>query len=231
MQGYPARSGLAAVLGIIALSLSGCSSTAPEGFVAADFQAAPRQILKVETRRESHTLYIDRKSGQPSPLERQRLDAFIADLAGNRPEAVHVELRGAASAQQLQRVANLLLAAGVDPSNIKLLPGQSADAAGPRGTEAVTIAAERGVAVVPDCPGWFDHVSAPSDNKVNPNFGCSDTSNFAAMIADPKDLAKGRSTPFSDGERAANAVSDYRAGKVKDLPKEPSQFQILPSAR
>src|SRR5262249_10718972 len=121
-----------------ALALAGCGSTTPEGFVATDFQAAPRQILKVETRGDAHMVYIDRRTGEVSPLERQRLDAFIADFASNRPESLRIEIRGPASTAQMQRVANLLIAAGIEAGKIRLHPGQPIAGAGAAGAPAGT---------------------------------------------------------------------------------------------
>jgi len=62
-------------------------------------------------------------------------------------------------------------------------------------------------------------VSAPEDNSTNPNLGCSDVTNFAAMVGDPHHLRRGASSIYTDGEVAATSVADYRADKVKELPK------------
>jgi type IV pilus biogenesis protein CpaD/CtpE len=86
-------------------------------------------------------------------------------------------------------------------------------------------------ALLPGCPGWSDHVSAPEDNRPNPNFGCSDVSNLAAMVGDPHHLREGASSIYSDGEVAATGVTEYRADKVKDLPKTNEEFSVIPRAQ
>lgn len=55
---------------------------------------------------------------------------------------------------------------------------------------------------------------AGEDNSsFDPVIGCSTRANLAAMIENRKDLVKGRGTRYSDGERAGNVVSYYRAWK------------------
>jgi pilus biogenesis lipoprotein CpaD len=215
-----------AAAGLGALLLAGCGETAPDSFYAVDSRAPPRQILKVDTKSDIHTVYVDRRTGLPSAIEKQRLDAFIDDLAKDRPDALHVELRGPEPVERLQRIASLLVERGVEPHKITIFPGSNTGAAPLAGAYPVAGAGGRATAVIPDCPGWVAHVAAPADNRVNPNFGCTDASNFAAMVADPKDLVRGESTPYSDGERAASAVSAYRADKVKDLPKHDT-FDVI----
>jgi pilus assembly protein CpaD len=218
----------AALAAVAVAALSGCGSTGPEGIKYADFQAAPRQVIEVQKRSETHPLYVDQRTGQPSPLERERLKAFLDDLAGERPEALRLTIRGPGSAEQLQRIAPLLVVSGIERDKIRIEPGQPPGPQGPAGTQTVMIAAERAVAVAPECPGWVDHVSAPGDNRVLPNFGCSDVSNLARMVADPNDLVRGRSSLISDGERAASAVTNYREDKVKDLPRRRAFDVITP---
>jgi pilus assembly protein CpaD len=84
---------------------------------------------------------------------------------------------------------------------------------------------------LPGCPGWIDHVSAPEDNRPNPNLGCSDVSNLAAMVGDPHHLREGASSIYTDGEVAATSVTEYRTDKVKELPKTNEQFNVIPKAQ
>jgi len=207
-------------IGVIALILAGCGTTAPPGALGpvdlGDFQAAPRDLVRVEGFSDSHLVRLDRAAGYVGKMERDRLAAFIADVAANRPESLRVVLRGAATQAQLKGVADLLVADGVDPTHIARADLRSGPAA-PWGT--IVVAVERAIAVLPDCPGWINHVSAPEDNLTNPNFGCSNVTNFAAMVGDPHHLRQGASSIYTDGEVGATSVADYRADKVKELPK------------
>lgn len=73
----------------------------------------------------------------------------------------------------------------------------------------------RYVAVAPECAGWYSPeqrigMFANPDNRTDPNFGCSTASNFAAMIADPGDLVRGRALAPADSAGQALAIERYR---------------------
>ena len=217
-------------IGMIALILAGCGTTAPPSALGpvdlGDFQAAPRDLIRVEGFSDSHTVRLGR-TGYATKLERDRLATFIADVAANRPESLRVALGGAATPAQLRSVADLLVADGVDPQHI--VADKRSTPRAPSGT--IVVAVERAIAVLPDCPGWINHVSAPEDNSTNPNFGCSDVTNFAAMVGDPHHLRQGASSIYTDGEVATTMVTDYRTDKVaerwKDLPQINEKSNIL----
>ena len=222
---------LAIGIGMLALALAGCGTTAPPGpqgpVNLGDYQAAPRDLVQVESYSDSHPVRLGRGGFIGKP-ERDRLTAYIADVAKNRPESLRVVLRGPATPAQLRQVGDLLVADGVDPRYIR------ADRrSGPRaGRGAIVVAVERAIAVLPDCPGWINHVSAPEDNLTNPNFGCSDVTNFAAMVGDPHHLRQGASSIYTDGEVAATMVTDYRTdkvasgGKICRKPKKPISIRV-----
>jgi pilus biogenesis lipoprotein CpaD len=212
----------ALAIGVLALFLAGCGATTPPGVELGDYTVAPRDVLQVESIADSHVVRFGRAGSVGKP-ERDRLDAFVADIAENHPESLHVALRGAATPAQFRAVADRLVADGVDPRNVARAGWRSGPPV-PRG--AVAVAAERAVAVLPDCPGWIDHLSAPTDNRTNPNLGCSDLTNFAATVADPHHLSKGASSIYFDGERAATSVASYRADKVKELPPMNEGFSV-----
>jgi pilus biogenesis lipoprotein CpaD len=224
----PRSLGLAA-LAAAPLALAACGTTVPEGVTVdttVDYQAPPRDVIHIELKNESHTIYVDRRTGAASLAERQRLDAFVTTFGADRPEAIHAELHGGGSGEELRSVANLMVELGVMRSKIKLFPGERSTVQAPSGTDAVVIAGTRAVAVLPNCPGWLNHVAAPADNMVEPKFGCTDVSNFAAQVADPYDLIAGESSTYSEGQPAADAVAAYRTDKVKELPKS-GEFSVI----
>jgi pilus assembly protein CpaD len=208
-----------------ALLLAACGETSPQGIPITDFQAAPRTILKVDSQTDVHTVMMDR-SGRLSPMERERLQAFLADFGGNRPESLRFELRG--SETGARRLANLLTGAGFEAGKIAIAPSAAGGLPPSSGSEQIVMTVTRLTAVVPECPGWIGHTSAPTDNRVNADFGCSDVSNLARMVADPGDLVKGQSSLYGNGDKAALGVSQYRTDQVKDLSKP---FEVLKSVQ
>jgi pilus biogenesis lipoprotein CpaD len=223
------RGAIAAAAAVLALLLAGCGTTTPPGTDLGDYEAAPRDLVRVASITDSHRVRLGR-NGYVSRSERDSLAAFVAYIAANRPESLRVALRGPATPAQFRAVAALLVADGVDPRTIVRADRRLGSHAPPGSVAGnVTVAVERAVAVQPACPGWVAHISAPADNRTDPNFGCSDVSNFAAMVSDPHDLIVGDSSIYADGERAATSVANYRADKVKSLPPENEQFTIIPS--
>ena len=63
----------------------------------------------------------------------------------------------------------------------------------------------------------FDTVGFDGDNEFDKATGGSVQTGIALMAANKKDLVKGRGSRYSDGERAANIVTDYRAWKNRPL--------------
>lgn len=208
--------------------LSGCGATVPPGIEPVDYTAAARDLVPLVSAPGGFAVQVD-PGGHLNNREHARLNAFIADFAGNRPESLRIALYGRVSPAQFRTVADALVADGVDPSNIVRAPDSSI----PSRPREIAIGVERAVAVLPPCPGWTDHISAPEDNRNSPNFGCSDVSNFAAMVSDPHHLVRAASSIYRDGERAAIAVTAYRSDKIfdkwdRELPK-PGTFNVVRS--
>jgi pilus assembly protein CpaD len=210
---------VAASTGVVVLALGGCDQTVPPGITTVDYQQQPRDIVKVEEHHATQAVFVNPRTGGVSPAERERIATFVGDFGGDRPESVHVDLHGNGPTEQFTDVIDALVGLGVERAKIKLFPGEHAGARGAR-SDTVTMAATRTVAILPNCPGWLDHEAAPGDNRAEANFGCTSASNLGAMVADPADFAKGRSTPYSDAQPAINAVQLYKTDKVKPLPTQ-----------
>jgi len=64
-------------------------------------------------------------------------------------------------------------------------------------------------AVVPNCPNWDVNRLDPGAGT-DPNYGCAINSNLAAMVADPMDLVRGKSSDASDATVIAKAIKAWR---------------------
>jgi type IV pilus biogenesis protein CpaD/CtpE len=73
---------------------------------------------------------------------------------------------------------------------------------------------------LPACPDWSRNLGFDPLNLPLSNLGCANAANLGLMIADPKDLVRGRSIGEADGAREAEAIVRYRADKVKALKHE-----------
>ena len=71
----------------------------------------------------------------------------------------------------------------------------------------------RAVASVPECPDHRRKSNPEYQASKTSNYGCSLTSNIAAMIADPHDFISGKAHAGTDAERAAVAGAKHN-GKI-----------------
>ena len=200
---------IAALLSMVAM-LAGCAQPTPPA--AAQHAAAPL-TLKTRLHTESHRLALG-PDGRASALERNRLAAFIADLATPRRDALHARVSGTGNDMQLLAAARMLAEDGLNPANIVMVPARET-ATGP-----VTIEVEQYSVDKPACAPWGTVVSASDDNSVErPELGCSNLTNLGAMVSDPRDLMRGSTTPYADGITSAAAVQRYNEDNVKPLPQ------------
>ncbi|GAB4369335.1 MAG: hypothetical protein Kow00114_29050 [Kiloniellaceae bacterium] len=81
------------------------------------------------------------------------------------------------------------------------------------------------VAVLPDCDQ--EQPLEPDPPVYERGFGCSTTYNLGVMVADPADLARGRTLDPADAERAGLTVQRYRVDDplLDELDKEDTKSQ------
>jgi pilus assembly protein CpaD len=117
-------------------------------------------------------------------------------------------------------------------ANIAARYGLLLDASGPMTTGSVAsgnirVVVSRAKATVPGCPDW-SRGSEPNFNSHNAsNYGCATNSNFAAMIADPRDLIVGRGGETAiDAKLSNKAIKSFRDRRPtgdQDLKNESSK--------
>jgi pilus biogenesis lipoprotein CpaD len=210
---------------VLVLMFAGCvdTTTAPWGLDLGDYKAEVRDLIGVSSFATSHVIRFGRGDAI-SEVERNKLGGFLAEIACNRPESLRIGVYGRASPAQQRAIAAALLADGVGPENVFWMRDEHTGPPVPRGT--IVLAVERAIAVAPACPGFMGHPSAPTDNLSEPNFGCANVYNFAAMVADPHHLYRGASSIYYLGERGAADVTAYRTDKVKRLPAINQGFTV-----
>jgi pilus assembly protein CpaD len=76
------------------------------------------------------------------------------------------------------------------------------------GTARVVVTRSR--ASVPGCPNWSQQSETDFTSGTHSNYGCAMAQNYAAMIADPEDLVRGRETGATDPLTASKAVEAQR---------------------
>jgi pilus assembly protein CpaD len=206
------------VLALGAIGLSGCAE-------APDLSGLPeRQVAKTVQlihRDQTIVLEVDARTGAPAAAERERLRAILA--AQPDPERLRVTLRGPQSRAALERLATAFTALGVTRDHITLEP----DRAPAQARDRVAIDIADDTVLVPGCPDWSRPDALGNENAVGSNLGCATATNLSLMLADPRDLVKGRGASVTDGGSAADAVAAWRADKAKDLPSDKGAAPLI----
>jgi pilus assembly protein CpaD len=76
------------------------------------------------------------------------------------------------------------------------------------------------VVVLPGCPDWSTDPRRGGNNQPSSNWGCATAVNFGIMIANPRDMIRGRGLSPANGERLARSIERYRNDKTTPLTNE-----------
>ena len=136
--------------------------------------------------------------------EKRKLQDFLYTASNGRLDAIHVHVVGI-DPRARYAVVRSAVRMGVTPFKVKEI-NEPADE---RYRFAIRVVAVRYIAHPPGCPS-LKITSSPNDNDFEPTLGCSNLSNLATVVNDPKDLLANTAVPPSDGERAAIPVTRHR---------------------
>lgn len=153
-----------------------------------------------------HILLLSSGSrGALTQADQRRLEDFIYTASAGRLDAIHVHVIGI-DPRARYAVKRSAIRMGVTPFKVKDI-NEPADE---RYRFAIRVVAVRYVALAPGCPS-LEITASPNENHFEPTLGCSNLSNLATMVNDPKDLLESSAVPPSDGERAAIPVTRHRS--------------------
>jgi pilus assembly protein CpaD len=79
---------------------------------------------------------------------------------------------------------------------------------------------QRLTAVGPDCRGGWDDITSSATNEPYSHFGCAVTANFAAQLADPRDLIAPVDLAPGDTTRREVVLGKYREGQITSSVKD-----------
>lgn len=233
-----ARHGRLGLASALALALAACGPAIDGRNPGLGWsEAGSPKELEVERAQYRHAVYFDTDRTELKARERDELltflrtvnlepgdsirieghaderasDLYNLDLAARRAEAVKDFLR----AQGLGRVEVHQSAYG---ERVPAAPGSSEEAW--RQNRRVEVVVERHLVVLPPCPDWSRRSGTDFANEPHTNFGCAVRTNLGLMVAEPRDLERGRGLGPADGVREAEAIARYRRGEVIELEEE-----------
>jgi pilus assembly protein CpaD len=205
--------GATVLLGLAAGLLGGCANKTAQDYnplILGQWRQIPaRPENRVEAVRLEHIVAFQSNAIRLDEAERERLIEFARD--GNLTLRDKIELHALPT---LEGDYHPTTAARLDvlrgefdqlgfKSDVARSPGPGAKG----GQDQIAVVVRRAAIIPPDC----EEVREPwAGQRPEYEFGCSTVSAIGLMVADPHDLAKGRSIDSPDGEVAASAVQRYR---------------------
>ena len=220
------------------ISLNACASGSNQ-FEASNswLPASSPKMLDVDRAQYRHVIYFETDRDEIRADQNDRLLAFLEAVGPGLQDRVrlegHADERATElynldlAARRIESVKKFLVSFGVDKHNIEAsafgeeipLSSESSESAWAK-NRRVEIVLERYVVTPPACPDWSRRSGRDYTNQPHSNFGCATETNLGLMIADPRDLVRGRSLGSADGVHQAAGVARYREGELAELREE-----------
>ncbi len=222
----------------LGLALGACAPTTIEPNPSLGWlEASSPKRLEVDRADYRHAIYFDTDRAEVSGGEQDRLLTFLASVEPGGRDTIRIEGHADERASDLynldlggrraQAVAAVLRRQGFE--NVTVTTSAYGEAlpavpgTGPtvwQRNRRVEVVIERYVVTLPPCPDWSRQSGTDFDNLPHSNFGCATESNLGLMVAEPRDLVRGRTLGPADGVHQAEGIVRYRTGKVVQLKEE-----------
>lgn len=220
------------------MALSACTPGSTEMNTATGWlEASSPKTLEVERAQYRHTVYFPTDRDDIAGSEQDRLIAFLRAVRPSDEDSIYVEghadERAAdlynldLAARRMETVGRFLKDHGIGKLELQASSfGERSPAANGSNERAwqknrrVEIVLERYLVTPPACPDWSRETGLDYTNTPHSNFGCATQANLGLMIANPKDLVRGRELAPADGVHQANGIVRYREGEQPELEEE-----------
>ena len=216
----------------LAGAVTACASTRDAKTAKSDPPVSPTTQFAVTLTHSPDEILLAPHATGLSPAQAEAV-TNLADRwreTGEGPVTIQSPSAGGADAYRgATAVQVALMRLGLPEDQIRLVSYQPA-AAPPSGPAPIVVGFDRYEAHGPQCGRDIKDYTKTYSNQPNNNFGCAVTANFAAMIANPGDLANPRPTDPSDANRRETILGHYRKGDVMSSAKDPQANGAISSA-
>ena len=204
------------LIGLLTLGVAACAKPVDPTMtssVSTDYRKT-HPILVAENERKLHLIVASDDKSLPFPDQRRVIE-FAEDFLSSGAHVLTVFKPHGANNQHgvenvLPGVLRHLKSAGVKGHHVKVQTYQlrHEDEAG-----AIHLSYRALTASVHECGMWEEDILQTFENRNYQNFGCATQANFAAQIADPKDLVTPRAQSPVDAEQRSNVIQTYKAAQ------------------
>jgi len=198
-------------------ALTGCLTTPkPADYTYTGSTHSERHPISVNAEIRSVRFDITPNVGALTHAQEQSLARFMSEYRAQPHKRLKLEapannINAQAVAGVLGDIAAHFRTAGIKPDEVSYKKYSDPSAGN---QTPIILSYRQHVARVAPCGGWPTNLAKTYDNKPSPNLGCAQQSNLAAMVADPRDLARPRNLSPSDFERRSVVIDKYRKGEV-----------------
>ncbi len=201
-------------LGMVAVCAAGCSMPMSNG-EEESISPTQRYPIAVEPQVVTMTVAVDDGMQRLAPGESERVRAFAERWKARGQGMINAAAPAgspnrAAAMAGLDEVKQILRSSGVDSSAVTVSSYRADnDPRAPITKSFVTLAAS----TVECGANWSKNLAFNPRNTPWPDFGCSSQHNFAALVADPRDLIEPHTSDPSDNMRRSQVLDKYRQGQ------------------
>ena len=217
---------------ILGLGLAACAGGVGPIDRLGWIEASSPKRLEVDQATYRHSVYFETDRAELTGAQRDRLLAFLASAQPADGDVLRIEGHADERAtdlynlelasRRIQTVASFLREQGYGGVEVTTAAyGEAAPAVAGAGPDAwqrnrrAELILERHLVTLPACPDWSRQSGTDFANLPHSNHGCATQSNLGLMIAEPRDLVRGRGLAPADGTHQAEAILRYRTDKVK----------------
>lgn len=220
-------------VGLLAASAAGCTMPMANGEDEAISPTANFPIT-VEPQVVTMAIMVDDGMQRLAPGESDRVRAFAERWKARGQGMINAATPAgsdnrAAALSSMDEVKRILRNAGVDAKAVNVSSYRADGRHAPITLSFVTLSA-----TAQDCGmNWSENLGWTPRNTPWPEFGCTTQHNFAAVVANPRDLIEPRSSDPVDNGRRSKVLENYRNGTPTAAQKttnDSGNVSNLPSA-
>ncbi|WP_085783985.1 CpaD family pilus assembly protein [Candidatus Nucleicultrix amoebiphila] len=177
---------------------------------------------KIERLSWHDEIHFKKGSSSIKNSEKRKIKSLVQKTEPKLPLYARIQVAKHFSEGRVSNLKHVLMGYGITSDKIDVTYLNTSSSQGEKieksGCSAIVVIDQYRL-TLPQCPSWGEITTNSGRNGDEP-FGCATAYNFGKMIADPRDLYKGKTSDGVDSAYQALAIERYRTDKIKALKSE-----------